>query len=226
MKTSHALAALLCASVISASAAFAAKAPAAAVPVTDEQKTLYALGQFVGDSLQTFELTPEELAMVQKGFADAVLNVKPVVTVQEFTPKIQALQQVRLAAAVAKAKTNGAAFLAKAAADPGATKTASGIVIKQVKVGTGASPLATDNVKVNYTGKLISGKVFDSSVERGEPATFPLNGVIKCWTEAVQTMKVGGKAQLVCPPELAYEERGSPPAILPGSTLVFDVELL
>ena len=81
-------------------------------------------------------------------------------------------------------------------------------------------------MKVHYEGRLIDGKVFDSSIARGEPAVFPLNGVIPCWTEGVQTMKVGGKAQLVLPAELAYGERGSPPKIMPKSTLVFDVELL
>ena len=87
-------------------------------------------------------------------------------------------------------------------------------------------PAATDQVKVHYEGRLIDGKVFDSSIKRGEPATFPLNGVIPCWTEGVQAMKVGGKAQLVCPADLAYGPNGHPPAIPPQSTLVFDVELL
>jgi len=98
--------------------------------------------------------------------------------------------------------------------------------IKTITPGTGASPAATDEVKVHYEGTLVNGKVFDSSIKRGEPATFPLNGVIPCWTEAVQTMKVGGKARIVCPAELAYGERGSPPQIRPNNTLVFDVELI
>jgi FKBP-type peptidyl-prolyl cis-trans isomerase FkpA/FKBP-type peptidyl-prolyl cis-trans isomerase FklB len=92
--------------------------------------------------------------------------------------------------------------------------------------GTGASPKATDTVKVNYEGKLTDGTVFDSSVQRGEPVTFPLNKVIKCWTEAVQLMKVGGKSRLICPSDLAYGDRGAPPQIKPGATLVFEVELL
>jgi len=108
----------------------------------------------------------------------------------------------------------------------GAMQTTSGMVIKQTKPGTGASPKAEDQVKVHYEGRLIDGNVFDSSIARGEPATFPLNQVIACWTEGVQTMKVGGKAQLVCPANLAYGDRGQPPNILPGATLVFDVELL
>ena len=103
---------------------------------------------------------------------------------------------------------------------------ASGMLVKQTKEGSGAQPAATDQVKVHYEGRLIDGKVFDSSIARGEPATFPLNGVIPCWTEGVQTMKVGGKAQFICPANLAYGAQGSPPTIPPQSTLVFDVELL
>ena len=105
-------------------------------------------------------------------------------------------------------------------------KTASGLVYIPVKEGTGASPVATDKVKVHYTGKLIDGTVFDSSVTRGSPVTFPLSGVIACWTEGVQKMKVGGEATLVCPPSIAYGERGAPGAIPPNATLVFKVELL
>jgi FKBP-type peptidyl-prolyl cis-trans isomerase FkpA len=131
-----------------------------------------------------------------------------------------------MAAAATKLAAAGTAFLDKASKEAGATKTSSGIVIKHTQEGKGASPAATDQVKVHYVGKLIDGKEFDSSVKRGEPATFPLNGVIPCWTEGVQTMKVGGKAQLVCPPNLAYGENGSPPTIPPQATLVFDVELI
>jgi FKBP-type peptidyl-prolyl cis-trans isomerase len=180
----------------------------------------------ISNSLATFELKPEELAMVQKGLSDGVNGVKSDIKPEEYGPKVQALQQGRMAAAGVKAAAAGVAFLDKASKEAGVTKTTSGIVIKQTKVGTGASPAATDKVKVNYEGRLIDGKVFDSSIARGEPAEFPLNGVIPCWTEGVQTMKVGGKAQFVCPSNLAYGERGSPPTIPPQSTLVFDVELL
>ena len=116
--------------------------------------------------------------------------------------------------------------LQASAADPKETKTASGIVITTLKEGTGASPKSTDNVKVHYRGTLTDGKEFDSSYGRGQPATFPLNRVIPCWTEGVQTMKVGGKAKLLCPPALAYGSRGVPGTIPPESTLIFEVELL
>ncbi len=95
-----------------------------------------------------------------------------------------------------------------------------------MKAGTGASPAATDKVKVNYEGKLMDGTVFDSSYKRGQPIEFGLNQVIPCWTEGVQKMKVGGEATLVCPPNIAYGERGAPGAIPPNATLVFKVELL
>ena len=112
------------------------------------------------------------------------------------------------------------------AADIKETKTASGITIKMQKEGTGASPKASDVVKVHYRGTLPDGPEFDSSYSRGTPATFPLKAVIKCWTEGVQKMKVGGKARLVCPPETAYGERGAGKKVPPNATLVFEVELL
>ena len=106
------------------------------------------------------------------------------------------------------------------------TKTASGIVITTLKEGSGASPKSTETVKVHYRGVLENGKEFDSSYGRGQPATFPLNRVIACWTEGVQTMKVGGKAKLLCPSNLAYGSRGVPGTIPPDSTMIFEVELL
>jgi len=118
------------------------------------------------------------------------------------------------------------AYLEKAAAEPGAQKTASGLVYRDVTAGSGASPKATDTVRVHYRGTLINGKEFDSSYARNEPAEFPLNRVIPCWTEGVQKMKVGGKARLVCPSSIAYGEGGAPPDIPGGATLVFEIELL
>ena len=119
-----------------------------------------------------------------------------------------------------------AASFTAMAADAKETKTASGIVITTLKDGTGASPKSTDTVKVHYRGTFTDGKEFDSSYKRGQPATFPLNQVIPCWTEGVQTMKIGGKAKLLCPPELAYGKRGAPGVIPPDTTLLFEVELL
>ena|SRR5580704_10576641 len=118
------------------------------------------------------------------------------------------------------------AYLEKAAAMPGATRTSSGLVYRELTPGTGASPKVTDTVKVHYRGTLVDGTEFDSSYKRNEPAQFPLNRVIPCWTEGVQKMKVGGKSQLVCPSSIAYGDGGSPPVIPGGATLIFEIELL
>jgi FKBP-type peptidyl-prolyl cis-trans isomerase FkpA len=195
-------------------------------PTNDDQKTLYALGLAISQSLGTFSLSEAELDMVKNGLTDGVLKRSPKADLQTFGPKIQQLQQARLALVAEGEKKAGAAFLTKAASEKSSTKTESGIVITPIKPGTGATPKATDTVKVHYHGTLTDGTVFDSSVKRGEPATFPLDKVIKCWTEGVQQIKVGGKSRLVCPSNLAYGDAGSPPVIKPGSTLVFEVELL
>jgi FKBP-type peptidyl-prolyl cis-trans isomerase FkpA len=198
----------------------------AADPTTDEQKTLYALGLAMSQRLGSFNLSEAELEMVKMGLTDGVLKRPEKVNVQEFMPKVEQLAQTRLAATSESEKKAGAEFLAKAAAEKGAVKTNSGLVFSTIKAGTGASPKATDTVKVHYHGTLTDGTVFDSSVERKQPATFPLNQVIPCWTEGVQKMKVGEKARLVCPSQIAYGDRGAPPKIKPGATLIFEVELL
>jgi FKBP-type peptidyl-prolyl cis-trans isomerase len=193
---------------------------------TDDQKAFYSLGVLMSQQIESFTLTPDELALVQKGLTDGINKAKPVTDPEASKGKLQEIAQARFKAAADKAAASGVEFLEKASKDAGAKKTESGLVIKHTKEGTGASPAATDQVKVHYEGRLIDGKVFDSSIQRGEPATFPLNGVIPCWTEGVQAMKVGGKAQLVCPANLAYGPNGSPPTIPPQATLVFDVELI
>ncbi len=195
----------------------------------DQDKVLYALGlavaQNLTQSLAQFNLTEEELAKVSKGIEDGLFKREPKVDVGEYMPKIQALAQER-AQQVAAVETKAAPeFLAKKAQEEGAVRTESGLIYKEITAGTGESPAATDQVKVHYHGTLRTGEVFDSSVQRGQPATFPLNKVIPCWTEGVGMMKVGGKSQLVCPAAIAYGDRGTP-GIPPGSALMFEVELL
>jgi FKBP-type peptidyl-prolyl cis-trans isomerase FkpA len=129
-----------------------------------------------------------------------------------------------LCALQAPAQTDAVA--AAAAKEPGAVLTPSGLVFRSLRDGTGASPGPTDTVKVNYRGTFPDGKEFDSSYKRGEPIEFALDRVIKCWTEGVQRMKVGGKAKLTCPSAIAYGERGSAGVIPPNATLLFEVELL
>jgi FKBP-type peptidyl-prolyl cis-trans isomerase FkpA len=195
-------------------------------PKTDDQKTLYAVGLVLARNLAPLNLTEAELEFVKAGMADGVSGKEPKVDLQAYGPKIHALQQARVSAVAAVEKKAGQAYLEKAAAEKGATKTASGLIITTIKPGNGASPKETDKVKVNYTGTLIDGTVFDSSVQRNTPVTFQLNQVIPCWKEGVQLMKVGGKAKLVCPSSIAYGDRGAPPKIKPGATLVFEVDLL
>ena len=204
----------------------AAASAYAADPRTEDEKVLYALGLAISQNLSTFNLSDAELKMVEQGLDDGVLGRTKKVDLQAYGPKISDLQRTRATQVAALEKKNGQVYLDKAAAEKGATKTPSGVVITTLKAGTGPSPAATDKVKVHYHGMLTDGTVFDSSVQRGEPAVFPLDKVIRCWTEAVQQMKVGGKAKLVCPADLAYGDRGAPPRIKPGATLVFEVELL
>jgi FKBP-type peptidyl-prolyl cis-trans isomerase FkpA len=193
---------------------------------TDEQKTLYALGLAMSQSLSSFKLTDAELDLVKAGLTDGVLNRQRKVDLETFGPKIQELAQARMAAAAEDEKKSSQGFLEKAAAAKGAVKTASGLVYSEITPGTGDQPKATDKVKVHYEGKLTDGTVFDSSIQRGQPVTFALNQVIPCWTEGLQRMKVGGKSKLVCPSSIAYGDHGAPPKIKPGATLVFEVELL
>jgi FKBP-type peptidyl-prolyl cis-trans isomerase FkpA len=203
-----------------------AKAATTAAPAltTDDQKILYALGLNISRSIGQFDLSPAELAIVERGMQDQAAG-KPAEDLETWGPKIQELARTRVAGLTAKQKAAGSAYAAKAAAEPGAVKTDSGLVYRELQAGTGPMPKATDTVKVNYRGTLINGTEFDSSYKRNQPAQFALNGVIPCWTEGLQHMKAGGKGQLVCPSSIAYGDRGTQ-GIPPGATLVFEVELL
>jgi FKBP-type peptidyl-prolyl cis-trans isomerase len=201
-------------------------APAAVEPKTDDEKILYAMGLVMGRNLTGLDLSAADLEMLKIGLSDEALGKTKKVTLEEFGPKIQAFAQARAGAVAAKEKTASEAYLTKAAAEKGAQKKPSGLIYTEIAAGTGPSPSPAETVKVHYTGKLIDGTVFDSSVQRGQPAEFTLGGVIPCWQEGVALMKKGGKALLVCPSDLAYGDAGSPPKIKPGATLVFDVELL
>jgi FKBP-type peptidyl-prolyl cis-trans isomerase FkpA len=191
---------------------------------TDNDKTVYALGLAMARSIGQFDLSPSELEILERAITDAAAG-KPAIPLEQWGPKIQGLAKERQDRVASKQKVISQAYLAKAVLEPGAVKTDSGLIYREVRPGTGKSPVATDTVKVNYRGTLTDGVEFDSSYKRNEPASFPLNKVIKCWTEGLQKMKVGGKAVLVCPAELAYGDQ-PPPGIPPGSTLIFDVELL
>jgi FKBP-type peptidyl-prolyl cis-trans isomerase FkpA len=192
---------------------------------TDQDKTFYALGLAIGSNVKDFKLTAAELALVTAGLSDSVLGKPAKVDLNTYGPKLQGIATERAAQAATVEKQAAGAFIAERAKEPGAQRSASGMIYIPVKEGTGANPAATSTVKVHYHGTLRDGTVFDSSVQRGQPISFPLNGVIPCWTEGVQKMKVGGKAKLVCPSDTAYGDQGQGP-IPGGATLVFEVELL
>lgn len=195
-------------------------------PKTEEQKTLYALGLLISRSISVFNLNSNELEIVKLGLTDSVAGKPLAVELGAYNEKVQELARARRKAQGEKQAATYKEFLDNAAKEKGAVKTESGMVYLSLKDGNGASPGATDTVKVNYLGTLPDGKEFDSSYKRGEPAEFRLGSVIKCWTEGLQKMKAGGKARLVCPPALAYGEAGAGDIILPNTTLVFEVELL
>ncbi len=201
-------------------------AASGAEPKTEDEKTLYAMGILLGGNLTPFGLTPAELQFVTRGIADAAGGAKPLVDVQAYSQKISELAHSRSSAAAEAEKKKSSTFLESAAKEQGAQKTASGLIYRTLKPGTGANPTPSDTVRVHYQGSLIDGTVFDSSIKRGQPVEFPLGQVIPCWTEGVQKMKVGEKAKLVCPSSIAYGDQGRPPQIPGGATLVFEVELL
>lgn len=202
-------------------------APAQAqTPRTEDEKTTYVIGYLLGEALTPFSLSDEELDMVIAGLKARVADEAPLVSPQAYQGKVAELRDQRMMAVIEEEKAASAEFLAEAASEEGARTTDSGLIFRQLEAGEGASPGASDTVQVHYEGTLRDGTVFDSSYERGQPASFPLNGVIACWTEALQMMQVGGKAKLTCPADLAYGDRGIPPRIPGGAVLTFQVELL
>jgi FKBP-type peptidyl-prolyl cis-trans isomerase len=214
---------------LAAAAVIALAAPAlsrAQAPKTEEEKILYALGAVAAKSFQDFNLTARELEVVKRGLTDTLSGKRPQVQVGEYEQKVQEFARKRLASAAEARKGREKSAAEDAAREKGAERTASGLVYLSSKEGSGEHPKPTDVVQVHYEGRLIDGKVFDSSLKRNQPAQFPLNGVIPCWTEGLQKMKPGGKARLVCPSSIAYGDQGRPPVIPGGATLIFEVELL
>ena len=209
-----------------ATAALAADPPA----MDEAARQGYALGYQLGRDLKGADLRSD--AIVQ-GLKDGSSGTPAKIDEQQMQQALAALDQ-RIAEQRAKAQVAqleaavaaGNAYRAENAKKPGVQTTATGLQYKVVKAGTGRTPTASDTVTVNYRGTLVDGTEFDSSYKRGEPATFPVAGVIPGWTEALQLMKEGEQVQLVIPPDLAYGERGAGGVIPPGATLVFDVELI
>ncbi|MGO9831063.1 MAG: FKBP-type peptidyl-prolyl cis-trans isomerase [Myxococcaceae bacterium] len=197
---------------------------------TDEDKSLYGMGYIIGvRNLEGLGLSARELKIVEEGISDAATGTKAKVDVDAQMQKIIAFAKARASAGVDKEKAAGLEFAEKAAKEPGAVKIPvegeGFLVYRTITPGTGATPAATDTVYIDYEGKLTNGSVFDSSYRRGLPAEFLLKQGIKCWTLGVAKMKVGEKAQLICPSNVAYGDEGQPPNIRGGATLVFTVEL-
>lgn len=200
---------------------------------SEDDKTVYTLGVILGRNAEQFKLTPAQIAIAKEGFADAAAGKKPQVELATYGPKVNEMAKAKQEEAnkenIAKAaaqKEKDKPFLEAAAKEAGAEKHPSGVVVKTITEGKGAQPKATDFVKVNYTGKLADGTVFDASEKHGGAQPFFLNRVVPCWTEGVQKMKVGGKALLTCPSEAAYGDHGQPPSIPGGAVLQFEVELV
>ncbi|HNY63589.1 MAG TPA: FKBP-type peptidyl-prolyl cis-trans isomerase [Bacteroidales bacterium] len=194
--------------------------------MTQEQKVSYALGANIGENFKTtgIELIYDTfLQGVQDGMNGA--NKLSQNEMQAIFNQLNEELQKRQQAEVEVEKEKGRAFLAENGKKEGVITTPSGLQYKVITMGTGAKPTATDKVKVHYHGTTIDGEVFDSSVQRGEPISFPLNQVIKGWTEGVQLMPIGSKFIFYIPSDLAYGDRGAGPSIKPGATLIFEVEL-
>lgn len=213
--------------LVAAALFFAGTALAADVKLdSDTDKEVYTLGISVARNLGIFNLSDDEMKVFQLGLMDGLKNEKPKVDLETYGPKLQEFAKARAQASADVEKKAGEDFLKKAEAEKGAVKSPSGLIFTELTPGKGEVPAASSTVKVNYKGTLRDGTVFDSSYDRKEPVTFGVNQVIPCWTEALQKMKVGGKAKVVCPASIAYGDRGAPPLIKPGATLVFEVELL
>lgn len=193
---------------------------------SEEDKTFYAMGYMLGGNLQRLSLNDKELQALYKGVSHAAKKTKSEVDMTIYQPKIQEMFKSRMTKVAQEEKKSGDAYLADyLKKNKNAKKTDSGLVYEVLKPGTGAAPKATDTVEVHYHGTLTNGDVFDSSVDRGKKISFPLNRVIKGWTEGLQLIKEGGKIRLVIPSGLAYGDNGAPPKIPGGATLVFEVEL-
>jgi FKBP-type peptidyl-prolyl cis-trans isomerase len=210
----------------------AAKTQAAPVLTTQKDKFSYALGMNLGTNLHK-QSVPVDPNILLRGLKDALAGGKTALTedqaraaLMEVQNEMRKKQQAEMQVAGEASKKEGDAFLAANKAKEGVVTLPSGLQYKILTQGTGPKPTATDSVVCNYRGTLINGTEFDSSYKRGEPATFPVSGVIKGWTEALQLMPVGSKWQLFVPSDLAYGERSPGPEIAPDSTLIFEVELL
>ena len=197
--------------------------PAQAEPSieNDEDKTFYFIGTLTAPMLEMLALSDEELELVLRGIRDTVRGEAIPIDPEELGPKLRLLQEDRQKAVLAIEAKKSAEYLVQQSKLEGAESTPSGLIFTEIEAGTGSKPAATSKVRVKYEGRLRDGTIFDARTTE-----FPLDNVIECWKEGVARVKVGGRARLVCPAEIAYGNRGAPPKIRPGAALTFDVELL
>ncbi len=211
---------------LAALVAFAAPALAEVKIESDTDKAIYLIGVDFAQRLQPLYLTDEEVQIIARGLRDQTAGNAMQLDPAVYGPKLTMLQEERAKAALLAEAPKAEAYIKAQAKASGAKQTSSGLIYTEVSAGSGKSPVDGSKVSVHYTGSLRDGTVFDSSVERGQPAEFVIGQVIKCWNEALPMMKSGGKAKLVCPAAIAYGDGGVPGAIPPGAVLTFEVELL
>ena len=192
---------------------------------TDDHKVLYAVGQALARNIANLEFTPEEMVFVNAGLNEGASGADPRIDMTVYGPMLDTTMRTRMNEVTQKEREAGQAYCDSMAQEEGAEKLASGMVFKLITEGDGPMPAATDNVKVHYHGTLRDGTVFDSSRDK-DPAQFNVGGVIPCFSEGLQKLKVGGKAKLTCPAEIAYGDRGRPGSIRPGAALTFEIELV
>ncbi len=222
----------LCVGVSLATGFFAGSAALAQAPSkypelnTEDQKVLYAFGAALANNLREFMLSPEERKIVQDAFDEVSNGGKSKLDVAEYLPKVRALYNERREKVIAEEKTAGAAYLAKAAKEPGAVQV-KGLVMRSLKKGKGPKPTQTDTVKLHYTNMLIDGTVFDASKDHngGKPVELAMNVLFPCWSQAIAEMQLGEKSRVVCPADLTYGDSGAP-KVRPGATTVVEVELV
>ena len=192
---------------------------------SEDEKTFYSIGYRWASKLKMFNLSDGEIKAILKGVTASVKGDKAELDVQAYSSKVSTMLQSRMVSASTTNEVGKKYITHYLKKNTKAKQTKSGLVYETLKEGTGKSPKATDTVEVHYHGTLINGTVFDSSVQRNKKIEFPLNRVIKGWTEGLQLIKEGGKIKLIIPSELAYGDNGFPPKIPGGATLIFEVEL-
>ncbi len=197
----------------------------ASAPISEDHKVYYYVGTLMGKNLIPLELTPQETKAVLQGLSESMAGTAEILDDATYQLKLREIQVEKQRARSEGERGQSAAYIATMAAEEGAVTSETGLVYLELVAGDGESPTAESLVKTHYTGTLRDGTVFDSSVSRGQPLEISLGSVIPCWTEGIAMMKVGGKAKLTCPSDIAYGERGSG-KIPAGAALTFEVELL